>query len=714
MTYVRTKVSSGAWRLSRLGAVLVLMGGAGCIDDTTAPGGNASGGGGLLLAAAQPGLYQQATTETVTYVSLSPGKAPGGVTATATDLANGVSVTAPVEDGGFDPVPLRAGIGDSVEVVIRDAAGIAAAMFGTRVPERRPPLVVRTVPPTGRPDVPLNLVIQVVFSEPIDTGTLAPRSLQLVRNGAVVAGSRRFADAAHVVAAFTPTDPLASQASYALVVTTDIRDQAGDALEAPVTVSFTTGSSQTGAVNAVAVTPVRASVSVGSTLSLTADVRDATGNPIDSTVTWASLNPSVATVSANGVVTGVSPGSADIAATSGGARAVATVAVQGTLNFVSVVAGPDHACGVTRTGAAFCWGANSSGAGGDGIEEDSLRPESLLWPTPVVGNLAFAANGLALGDSYTCGLTTDGTAYCWGYDWWGNLGVAPNPNHHMRPTPQAVSGGIRFMSLSTGRVHTCGLAVGGQAYCWGLNKSGALGDTTLAVPPDTGDGAQGDMSAYVHTTPVAVDGGITFASIGVSAGGYAATCGLSTNGVVYCWGSSDGGLLGDGSSQQSSHADPRPVAGGLTFVSLGVGQYHACASTADGTVYCWGIVEVAMGTSTFLATPTPVQFAEPFTAVAAGSEHTCALTADGRAYCWGGNDAGALGDGTATTRANPAPVLGGLAFGSISASGLGSWGVTCGLTTDSIAYCWGFGAYGEGDGTSRYGYGLPTKVANQP
>jgi alpha-tubulin suppressor-like RCC1 family protein len=49
----------------------------------------------------------------------------------------------------------------------------------------------------------------------------------------------------------------------------------------------------------------------------------------------------------------------------------------------------------------------------------------------------------------------------------------------------AVSGGLTFTSISAGRFHTCGVATGGAAYCWGANDVGELGDgtTTFRLVP---------------------------------------------------------------------------------------------------------------------------------------------------------------------------------------------------------------------------------------
>lgn len=89
----------------------------------------------------------------------------------------------------------------------------------------------------------------------------------------------------------------------------------------------------------VVVSPTPASVPAGETITLTAMVRDASGNPLDHpSVTWTSSDPGVAVAMALDIATdtlglvyatvsGVSPGTATITATSGGASGTALVTV---------------------------------------------------------------------------------------------------------------------------------------------------------------------------------------------------------------------------------------------------------------------------------------------------------------------------------------------------------------------------------------------------
>src|SRR5438309_2214393 len=118
-------------------------------------------------------------------------------------------------------------------------------------------------------------------------------------------------------------------------------------------------------------------------------------------------------------------------------------AVAGGLTFAALSAGDGASCGLTLTGAAYCWGFNSSGQLGDGTTTDRLTP------TPVAGGLTFAAisagNNNATG--HTCGVTASGAAYCWGSNFGGQLGDGTTTD---RLIARAVAGGSRIAVVIAG------------------------------------------------------------------------------------------------------------------------------------------------------------------------------------------------------------------------------------------------------------------------
>lgn len=800
--------------------------------------------------------------DTTVYVGLEPGTAPTGTVATVRVAASGAFATTVVQDGGFDPVPVTAEVGDTVTVVVRDAAGAQVFEGLATVPPIRRLVVVRTDPPPGKRDQPLNSSLVVVFSEPVASSSLTESSVQLSRGTTPVAGTISVLQGSGTTVAFTPTEPLAPNTDYVLLVTTAVTDLDGEPLDKPVTVPFTTGVGSVGAPASISVLP-NAIQMTGGTYQLTGTVRDGAGNVLvgqpvtwassDSTglavsatglvtalasgsyqvtatsngltataqvvvapglpasvtispapatvgaqgdtiilkatvhdargrlitypsMTWTSSAPNiatvtqspgdagpasatvtgvnlgevtitaksgtasgtasitvttapptgsvtvtpssasllarmttrlsvtvrdvngrvlpgrtvawstdaagVATVNATGLVTAVDSGSASVIATSGGVSDTALISVLA-LHMGSVTAGLFYTCGLATNGAAYCWGQNVSGQLGDGT--DLSKP----LPTAVTGGLTFAA--LSVGASHTCGLTPGGAAYCW-----GNTGDSTISS----AAPVAVTGGLTFSSLVTGYYHTCGLTVGGAAYCWGTNYSGQLGDGSFAQ----------------SAVPILVAGGHTFSTL--SARGQH-TCGLE-GGAAYCWGENGSGQLGDGTTVL--RGVPVAVIGGFSFTAIAAGEEHTCAIRTTGAAYCWGANSYGqLGNGTTRQPPDtlnpgpptppgPVLGGHTFVALSGGAIHTCGVTATGTAYCWGSNASGQLGDATTIDRLVPAAVSGGFTLSAISAGGFH----TCGFATSGVAFCWGENGSGQlGDGSKTSSI-VPVRVAGQP
>jgi len=218
-------------------------------------------------------------------------------------------------NGGFDPVAIMASVGDTIDVVVTGVRGDTVLTSWSLVRAGQPPIVVRTVPPPQKTDVPLNAVMAVVFSEPIAAQSLSSASVQLRRGGSSVGGTTEFLDSTGVTVGFVPAASLAPNAAYELVVTRAIRDLNGDSLPAVVTTSFTTGSGTTGQAWLVVVTPSQVFLPLGGQYQLSATAYDSAGNVITGqSVTWTSPQPGQVSVSAGGLVSAVAPGDVNVRA----------------------------------------------------------------------------------------------------------------------------------------------------------------------------------------------------------------------------------------------------------------------------------------------------------------------------------------------------------------------------------------------------------------
>ena len=394
--------------------------------------------------------------------------------------------------------------------------------------------------------------------------------------------------------------------------------------------------------------------------------------------------------------------------------------VAGGLTFAQVSAGGRylltvdvHTCGVTTSGAAYCWGSNSSGQVGNGPHAYP-RPDPITSPAPVSGGLTFRQ--VSAGGAHSCGVATSGAAYCWGYGLGGQVGTGQYSSPY--ESPAAVAGGLAFTRVSAGEGHTCALTTSGLAYCWGYNNDGELGNgtrTQSATPRATaGDLSYTQISAGYRLSCAVTAAGAGYcwggspsgatspartpAAIprfhGLTAGSHHA-CASSPRGDAYCWGYNVHGQLGDGTTSNRSAGGI--VVGGFVFTKLSVGRDHSCGLTATGSAYCWGdnfYGQLGDGTKTGRSEPFPVQGGLSFAELGAGDEHTCGRTSAGAVYCWGHNVHGQLGDGTTTDRLAPTPVTGGISFAQLATGDHH----TCGLTSSGAAHCWG------SDGVIQYNF----------
>lgn len=341
------------------------------------------------------------------------------------------------------------------------------------------------------------------------------------------------------------------------------------------------------------------------------------------------------------------------------------------LGFTGVSVGGSHICGLSLAGDAYCWGENYDGAIGDGTRSDRPRP-------------VLIGAGLSLQvpytDWHTCALDTSGHAFCWGYAAEGELGDgSPDYLTELRQTsPVPVTGGYLFASIRSGRRHTCAVATNGNAYCWGGNWSGQVGRDTVTHTCYGGTPLCSDW-------PILVGGGLQFANVTASI--WEHSCGVTTNGEAYCWGSNASGQLGsDSTTSICDPSFPAPcsfiplhVEGGITFKSVSAGDYYTCGLSTSGDGYCWGYGSYGqLGNGAFDNSTVPVKVTGglSFVDVQAAPNKACGLTTDGKLYCWG------------SFVATPALVQPDHVFRSFALGTDGGSTRTCALTPDNDLFCW--------------------------
>ena len=373
-------------------------------------------------------------------------------------------------------------------------------------------------------------------------------------------------------------------------------------------------------------------------------------------------------------------------------------------------------CGITGDGKAYCWGHAGDGNYGNGSTANSGIPQEVDttgFADPGIIDVAASANA-------TCFLTSDGNVYCTGTDSSGQLGNgdASTANQYVGAPidTSLVTGSQKFISISAGWVHHCGLTADGAAYCWGNNGYGQAGvGTTTNISKPT------PVDASAIAEPMAVKQ-IKLSDL--------TSCALNQKSKMYCWGYGyEGGLGYGGSTDQHS---PVPVdtssfaANEPTFRNMSEGYRTQCAIATDGKAWCFGHGTYGQlgnnTTTTYQYTPELVNTSSMtnttphFIDIAGGVYQTCAIAADGKVFCWGNASFGGIGNNSFSGIYSTPQPIDEASFGAETSTfkKLASrYYTTCGISTAGKLWCWGYNVYGElGIGLTGTNYATPQLVAS--
>jgi alpha-tubulin suppressor-like RCC1 family protein len=459
-----------------------------------------------------------------------------------------------------------------------------------------------------------------------------------------------------------------------------------------------------GAAASVTVMPDSDAALVGDTLQFVADVRDSAGARVYRPVTWVSSDTGVAGIDDAGRLVARALGAASISATIDGVTGATPLRVTDQpLRFTAIVTGSEFSCGLTGDGLAFCWGRGNSGQLGRVAPQQCVSDYAPYFvecsPRPVRVRTDVRFARLFAGSTHACALDRDGAAWCWGSNQWGQLGSAGNSGGDAREwAPVRVNTGLRFQTLSPSYFHTCGVALDGGLWCWGTPWWGQFSQDGFPAP-----------------VPVAPERTFTAVAAGVDH-----TCAVGTDGAAWCWGRE--GALGSAADStcyyyantpEACTSQPLRVPIDEAVVTLAANTFGTCGLTASGRGFCWGWNDYGQagdGTVEFRLAPATVAGDHRFADLTVGFQYTCGRTAAGDVWCWGRN-AGTFGNGLGLDLINPEPIP--AAFGVNAASVAAGFEHTCAITPEGVAYCWGRNWQGQvGDGLQGLGRRLllPSEV----
>ena len=274
-------------------------------------------------------------------------------------------------------------------------------------------------------------------------------------------------------------------------------------------------------------------------------------------------------------------------------------------NVAKIFGGGYSMCAILTDKTVTCWGPDQS------QNPYGARPGDLF----VVEGLSGVVD-LSVATSHTCALVEGGDVYCFGSNYFGELGDGTTNNAKKAVKSGAVSG---VKQVATGAEVTCAILANGGASCWGMNDMGQLG--------------QGGSDMLVHSDPMPVlglDGPVKSIDASSEAG---VVCALLESGTTKCWGEK----LGDGTGAATPGA-----------TALSVGWKHACVMDGAGAVSCFGSNtkgQLGNASTTPVATAVAASGIAGAIGFAVGGNSSCAVFGDGSFSCWGDDTRGQLGGG---------------------------------------------------------------------
>jgi alpha-tubulin suppressor-like RCC1 family protein len=202
--------------------------------------------------------------------------------------------------------------------------------------------------------------------------------------------------------------------------------------------------------------------------------------------------------------------------------------------FSQLAVGYNHICGyIGFAQQALCWGSDNAAQAGADPASAFYFPGTSYVMFAGNTNLPAGVQRIAAGTEFNCADIAGGTVQCFGRSSDGQLGAAPGS---FSATPVTVSGATGLHGVVTGSRHACALDANSEAWCWGYNYWGMVGNGTWSYSTSSAQKVAGVSTGYQTFGAT-----VKFRAL---AAGAEHTCGISTDNHIYCWGHNNYRQLG--------------------------------------------------------------------------------------------------------------------------------------------------------------------------
>ena len=297
--------------------------------------------------------------------------------------------------------------------------------------------------------------------------------------------------------------------------------------------------------------------------------------------------------------------------------------------------------GLKTDGTAWAWGYNNVGQLGINIGVPAYSSGDRSSPTQIGADTTWGS-AFTSDDTSTLWIKTDGTLWSWGYNTDGQLGLNENSvgwpfnaRTGFMSSPTQVGTDTTWSDVLSASGVSFATKTNGTLWAWGTGQRGQLGQNESGP-------------SHKRSSPVQIGTGTDWSSLGgcSSGAGYA----IKTDGTTWSWGYDQFGKLGL-NEEQVSRSSPAQLPG--TWKEFTQAYSHVLGVKTDGTLWSWGynpfgnlgLNDRGSAGATSRSSPTQIP-GTTWDEVAAGYLTSMATKTDGTLWTWGENEAGQMGQNT--------------------------------------------------------------------